>query len=275
MTPNNVRTFGGLRILTAEAHEVGACMLFYGAGGSAKTTVMAQIVEHKDGGPAALLDIDGSSSSVYHLIPKGLDIIPIPDWRSFMSVVRDFAKPGCVYQSLIVDNLSELAPMCLRNITTEAIPQIQHWGQMTSEMLRVVRMLRDISRFRSANVLFSAWEEVAKDEDAGYVRRTLNLTPKLAAALPGIVTMVGHLGTMNNPPDFTRTLTFTPSPKLDSKWRVAPTESAAKIPQVLYLRPGSNFLYDFLETVRHGAAFPVDKYAAPQRRNSSGGSSSS
>lgn len=268
LTPDNARTFGGLKIISPGAAEVGTCMLFYGAGGSAKTTVMSQIVEHPDGGPMALLDIDGSSSSVYHLIPKGLDIIPIPDWRSFMSVVRDFAKPGCEYKSIGVDNLSELASMCMRNITTEPTPQIQHWGQMTAEMLRVVRMLRDVSRFRGANVLFSAWEEVGKDEEAGYVRRTLNLTPKFAAALPGIVTMVGHLGTVNNPPDYTRVLTFAPNPKLDSKWRVAPTERAAKIPQILYLRPGTNFLFDYLMTVRHGEAFPVDKYAAPQRRSS-------
>lgn len=273
MTPENVRTFAGIRLLSAEQTEVGACIAVYGGGGTGKTTVVSQVVESPDGGPALLVDVDGSSSSVRHLVPKGLDIAPHQRWSQVMATAQAIAKPGHPYKSIIIDNLSELATLCMRNITTDATPQIQHWGQMTSDMLRLIRMLRDVSRFNGINVLFTAWEEVAKDDEAGYIRRTVNFTPKLAAAFPGIVTMVGHLGVNNNPPDYTRVLTFAPSPKLDSKYRVAPNDVAAKIPQVLYLKPDSNFLADFLATVRHGATFPVANYSAPARRsNSSGGS---
>ena len=272
MTPDNVRSFAGLKILSADQLEMGTCMGFYGGGGTGKTTMMAECVLSPHGTPALLMDIDGSSTSVSHLIPHGLDIVQVPRWQDVMKIAQAISNDRHPYKSVITDNLSELATLCMRNITTEPTPQIQHWGQMTSDMLRYVRLMRDLSRFKGINVFFSAWEETVKDEDAGYIRRVVNFTPKFAAAFPGIVTMLGHIGIANKP-ELPRVLTFAPSPKLDSKFRVAPTERAAKIPQVLMRQPDSHFIVDFLATVREGTPFPVEKYSAPQRRsaNSSGG----
>ena len=270
LTPSNARTFAGLKILSQEQSEVGLCMAIYGGGGTGKTTLLSQVVQSPYGSPALLVDVDGSSSSVRHLVPHGLDIVPVARWNDVTRILSALDKSDNPYRSVVVDNLSELASVCMRNITTEPTPQIQHWGQMTSDMLRLVRMMRDLSRFRGINVLFSAWEETSKDEEAGYIRRTVNFTPKFAAAFPGIVTMVGHLGIHNNPPEYTRILTFAPSPKLDSKYRVSPLDAASKIPQVLYVRPDAQPLVDFLATVRDGAPFPVDRYRPPERKSSGG-----
>lgn len=260
------RSIAGLPILTGAPLETGICMAIYGAGGSGKTTVLSEVVLSDDGNPALLIDAEGGSSSVSHLIPHGLDVVQVQKWPDVMKLLRTLDSPDSKYRSVIADNMSELQSMCMRNITTEQ-PQIQHWGQCTAEMLRFTRMLRDLSRFRALNTLFTVWEETEKDEELAMLRRKVSFTPKLAASFPGIVTMVGQLSVVARDPNYVRKLTFAPSPNLDSKFRVSPQDNAAGIPLELYIRKDAHFLVDFLATVNHGIPFPVARYAAPERAN--------
>lgn len=268
MTPQNIRMFAGLQI-TNETTETGICMGMYGTGGSGKTTTLAEIVYSPYGTPALLVDVEGGSSSVEHLMPLGLDIVKPSKWSEVENIRREFKRGlggGHAYKSLIWDNVSELASMLMKSITPTQ-PQIQHWGQMTATMLEFIRENRDLARLEGINTLFCLWEETEKDELTGIVRKKLNLTPKFGAAFPGIVTMVGRLTVVGKArDDYVRQLSFAPSTDTDAKFRVAPTDVAAKIPLELYLRRDVHFLADFLSTVRDGTPFPADKYKAPIRQ---------
>lgn len=263
----NISTFAGLRIVQQMEEQYSICLALYGTGGAGKTTELAKIVHSPYGTPALLLDIEGGSSSVRHLISAGLDIVQIKSWPEVMKVAQALSKETHQYRSVIIDNLSELATLCMRNIQgTNDTPSIAQWGQTTSNMLAFVRMMRDMSRFNNLNTLFSIWEETQKDDSTGIVKTAINLTPKLAASFPGIITMMGHISINERTATEGRTVSFAPSNKTDAKFRVSPMDNAASIPQILFVRPASNMLADMLATIHDNTPFPSDKYAVPQRK---------
>jgi hypothetical protein len=259
------RKFAGLKIARGPVDSC-ACMGVYGTGGSGKTSLLANVVHSPHGTPALLVDVEGGSSSVNHLTTKGLDIVTPASWQEIMRI-RQAVSRDSYYKSIIYDNVSELSVMCMNSINPGPIKQIQQWGQMTALMLELIREARDWARFGERNALFCLWEETEKDELSGVIRKKVNLTPKLAAAFPGIVTMVGRLTVPGRARDgYIRQLSFAPSVDTDSKFRVAPTEAAAKIPLELYLRSDVHFLVDFLATIKDGVPFPVSRYAAPAKQ---------
>lgn len=264
MTPNNVRTFAGLNIVDKNT-PTAICIGIYGGGGSGKTSVVAQIVLSLHGTPALLVDIEGGSTSVEHLKDFGLDIVKPKSWDDIKKIRASIKRGDHGYKSIIWDNVSEIVNLCMRSITTLKIPQIQHYGQVNSEMLEFIREQRDLARLEGINTLMVLWEEYEKDELMMMTRKKLNLSPKLAAAVPGIVTMMGRLTVVGKAKsNYIRRLSFAPSEDSDAKFRVRPDEEAAKIPLELYLRRDSTFLPDFLATIRDGKPFPVENYLMPK-----------
>lgn len=271
MTPDNVRTFAGLIIDDGDVTPPGLFMAIYGTGGSGKTTVLSEIVLSEHGTPAILADAEGGSSSVRHLRKNGLTILHPTSWSEVKRIKRDLEKPGHGYKAAIFDNLSEMLALLVKEKAPTGMPEgsgaLKIWGQITAEYQEFIRELRNLT-LKGIHVLFVLWEENPKEESTGTIHKRVNLTPKLAAAFPGMVTMVGNMtvpGTASN--GYVRKLSFAPSEKTDSKFRVAPTDEASKIPLELWLDGNTHFMKDFLATVIDGVPFPVEKYGKPKRGN--------
>lgn len=264
MTPDNAATFAGITISRSNKLDTGLCLGIYGIGGSGKTTELSKIVLSEHGTPALLVSIDGSHTSVLHLTDHGLDIVTPKNWNEVVSIHKAFKKGDHRYKSIIYDNLSVLAKWCMKGVTTLEVPQIQHWGQMTSRMFELVQECQDLSRIGGYNTLFVLWEDIEIDELTKIIRRKVELSAKLGAGVPGIVTMMGRLTVPGDAKsNYIRQLSFAPSEKTDAKFRVSPTEHAANIPLELYLKSDSTFLADFLATIKEGKPFPTDKYKKP------------
>lgn len=280
MTQTDLRKFAGLNIVgPGDTPPQGLCLSVYGTGGSGKTTLVSEVVLSKYGTPGLHVDIEGGSSSVLHLRDKGLDIVQPTTWDQVIAIKRSLEREKHQYKSVIFDNISEILSLCVKKFAPTGMPEgnmaLKIWGQVNAAMMEFTRETRSMSITDGINVLSVLWEETEKDELSGLIRKKVNLTPKFGAAFPGMVTMVGRLtvpGTATS--DYIRKLSFAPSVETDAKFRVAPTDEAAKIPLEVWLRRDSHFLVDFLATVKEGIPFPIAKYAAPQRTQNNQNSAS-
>lgn len=273
MTPDNLDTFAGLEVVRKKDNiKKGAFMAVYGTGGSGKTTLLSEVVLTELGRPALLVDVEGGSDSVTHLLGQGLDIVNPDTWLKVKKVVDEFKAGKHNYKSIIIDNLSEILALRVKHSAPSGMPlgsaTLQMWGQITSELQEFVRDLR-VCTFKGYNAFMVLWEETEQDEATKAVRYKVNLTPKFASAFPGMVTMVGRLTVPGDERDgYIRQLSFAPSTKTDAKFRVAPNEVTSNIPLELYLRQDTHFMPDFLECVVNGKPFPAEKYIKPKKEQS-------
>lgn len=267
MTPANITEFAGLKI-SKEKSPSSIFLAIYGVGGSGKTTLCAEIVNHPEGTPALLVDIDRSSGAVTHLQEKGLHIIKISTWTEAVKIKDAFKKGGHEWKGLIWDNISELLALCIRHYAPSGMPEgnaaLKLWGMITADMMEFVRDIRTYCTRDGVNLFMILWEETEKNELTQRIRTKVLLTPKFGAAFPGMATDVGRLSVVGNARnDYVRLLDFSPDEDYDKKIRVAPTDAGAKIPLKLYLKAGSNFVVHYLDTIRFGTPFPVEKFEKP------------
>lgn len=269
MTQENARTFAGLTIDTDTKQDTGLFVGLYGPGGSGKTTTIARIVESSRIKKALLVDAEGGSTSVKHLVPQGLDIVHTNTWGEVQKIRREIKNPGHGYDAICWDHLSELTNQCKMFVAPSGIPEIQQWGKILAEMMEFVREQRRLTINQGLHILTNLWEEQAEDKELEIIKTKVNLFRGFQAAFPGMVTMLGRLTVVSQKPPYVRKLSFIPSERTDSKFRVAPTDAAASIPQELYLRMdnGSNFIVDFMNAVCYGEKFDASKYARKDEKN--------
>jgi hypothetical protein len=266
ITKANVDKIVGLPVRSVKQQTTagGVVMAFYGAGGSGKTTLASQIALVEDGAPVLFLDAEGGTSSIAHM--DNVDVVDIGSWKQLMEVSQAVSTDESLpYKSIVIDNLTEIQSVNMRGIVGNALPEWTHWNRSTSDMLRLIRMYRELARFRGINVLFLVWEKIDKNENTGRMRRGVNFTPSLANSFPGIVNTVGYITTVKNPPLYTRCLSFAPDPDYDSKFRRAPTDASNDIPHEIYYNINEYPLVDIINTVRYGKPWPKGKYLKPER----------
>ena len=252
------KTFAGLTVRQAtEESPAGISMAIYGAPGVGKTTLAAQASLSEYGGRVLFLDAEGGTRSISHL--DNVDVIDIHDWAQFGKVTNVLANPNeaCEWGTIVLDNMSEYQAVNLKHIVGKDIPQIQHWGQSTNDMLYVTRLYRDLARKRGFNVFYIVWEAPEKDEASGIIKRDVGFTPSLARQFPGIIDIVAYLTVEA---DQTRVLSFAPSPRTAAKFRRSRSEAARDIPLVLYYNAEDLPMIDLLATLKGGQAWPTGKY---------------
>jgi phage nucleotide-binding protein len=270
ITPDNVRSIAGIRILTPSQVSVtqGACIAIYGPGGSGKTTLCGMACKAKYGGKTLVLDAEGGSHVLKHLEPD-IEVAPLVSWsdhQAFRKHVNSDPK-GFVqeYPNLMLDNLSEIQDLNLRGIVGgDGVPtDIRDWGKSTAQMLDAVRFWRNISIKHGLNVFIVLWDSPEKDKDGNTVARRVNLTSKLATKFPGIVNLVGYLRVQSAQTGL-RHLSFRPGESTDAKFRIAPSEQSAKVPLDLYYTLVDNPMDDILRVLRGGESWPEGKYLRPK-----------
>lgn len=269
MTPSNISEFAGIKI-SKEKTPTSIFIGLYGVGGAGKTTLCAEIVHAgEDGSPALLVDIDRSSSSVVHLQDLGLNIMKISTFDEAKKLLAAFKAGGTPFKALIWDNISELLSLCVKKYAPTGMPQgsdaLKIWGIINAELMEFVRDIRTYCTRDGVHLFMVLWEETEKQEFTDIIRNKVLLNPKFAAAFPGMATMMGRLtvpGTEKT--DYVRLLDFAPDERLDTKFRVAPTEAAASMPMKLYVRKDAHFVVDYLNAIKHGVPFPKEKYEKPK-----------
>jgi hypothetical protein len=264
LTPQNAKTFAGLTIDESTEQKTGLFVGIYGPGGSGKTTTIARIVESPRIKRALLIDCEGGSASVKHLVPQGLEIVHANNWNDVRNIRREIKKEDHGYDAILWDHLSEITNLFKMQVAPNGIPEIQQWNQILAEMMAFVREQRLVTINQGVHVLFNVWEEEKEDKELEILKQRVNLFRSWQAAFPGMVTMLGRLTPYSTKPPYVRKLSFIASDKTDSKYRVSPTDAAALIPQELYLRWDNNFIVDFMNAVCYGEPFDDKKYAKKQ-----------
>lgn len=273
LTQENVRKFAGLNIDESDTLQTGLFMGMYGPGGSGKTTTMCDIVRYKPASPALLIDTEGGSSAVLHLKKFGLDVVQPTNWAQLDNILKELKRGNHLYKTVICDHITEMTQMNLLRVAPSGQPEIQEWGKILVNMMEFVREMRALTITQDLNVLLNIWEEEIYDKDTKISRYRVNLFNKWAAAFPGMVTMLGRLTAYSERPPYTRKLSFVAGEKTDSKFRVAPTDPAAKLPLEFYLRRGENvedgpfFMVDLMKMLKEGIPFPVKLYEKPSATN--------
>lgn len=267
MTPDNVHTFAGLKVVPArELARDAFCLLGYGHGGVGKTTLAGMFSDYEPACDVLVVDGEGGATAIAN--KDHIDVIQATKWQNVEDVLKEFERrkrDELKYRTLVFDNLSEYQMIHLSTIvnpTSEV--QIQHWGRNTAALLSFTRRARDLARLKGINVVMLAWQDSSEDDIIGKIRHGVALTNKLAARLPGIVNIVGHMTIEDNPPAYTRKLSFAASPRTDAKFRRAAGDTASPIPLEIWYGLHQNPIVDMMRTFYEGVPFPVDQYTKPR-----------
>lgn len=264
MTMSN--RFAGLTILKAnETTDWGLCMAIYGAPGVGKTTFAAGAADSKYGSPVLYLDIESGIRSISHR--SDIDTIQITAWAQVSAFINSLKSQAELrWRTIVIDNMSELQTLTLKAAMGDSeMPQIQHYGKSTADVLSFVRTCRDMARSRAINFLMIAWESPEKDESTGLIKRDIGFTPSLAKTFPGLVDQVGYLVADDRAP-YRRTLHFEPSIRTAAKFRRNLSEIAAEIPLTFSYALQDNPLADLLATLVGGESWPKDRYKEAGRK---------
>lgn len=258
------RKYGGIQSTPVNEAKSGMCIGIYGPGGIGKTTLAATIAKSSIGGPVAYLDARGNPE-VVRSYGDAIQVFPfskfeqIDDWRR--DFVNDRERP---FKSVIIDNLSELWAMDLRDrYGADADIQWTHHSATTADVLQLARNFKDLSTIHGINVIIVAWDtpETRTIRGREINRSELAFNKALQSQLPGIISWLGRLYIVEDDPPYTRCLDFRPIESMHvAKFQIDPDEPlVGDIPMQIW----NPSLASILDTVKGGMTWPKEKHAEP------------
>lgn len=149
-------------------------VLVYGASGAGKTTLIPSLPEPIVlSAEAGLLSIRGSN------IPY-IEIATMDDLREAYAWLRD-SEEASMYQSVVIDSLSEIAEVILSTEKKIAKDPRQAYGAMADQISDIVRAFRDIPE---KHVYMSAKVERAQDDQGRLLYNPSMPGNKIGQSLP-------------------------------------------------------------------------------------------
>lgn len=242
-------------------------VLFYAYPGVGKTHLSGLFAEYEPAQDVLIVDAEGGASVLSHL--DHVDVVQVKTWADVEKIMVWLERTPLEkikYRTVCFDNMTEYHLMHLHSVTGGGAVEIQHYGMNTAAILRFTRRARDLSRFRGINTVLLAWQDSKEDKTRGITRQIVAMTDKLAARLPGVPNNVGYITILNNPPLYTRKISFAASPLNDAKFRRSSGDAASPIPDELYYGVDQNPIADILRTIYEGAPFPAARYVRPKGR---------
>lgn len=222
-----VRQFGKLPVYSiASLQRQGLFWLIYGPGGLGKTSLALSAIDSVHGNPLLLVEIDRGGSVGSDRNCEAILIKKYQDFKDFMDELRK----GSEWVTIVVDPLTELFDMCLEDAERRihsADPR-QHYNASTIEIVKQIRILRDLSMNAGVNVILTCWEDDYTDEVTKVRRNGLKLNPALRDRVQGLVTTIGYLTLAAD--DKTRVLQLAPSKRYATKFRRSNDDVAQQIP---------------------------------------------
>ncbi len=271
--------FGPFKVKRAsDFQDAGVCMFLYSRGGAGKTTLAAALADSIPDAPIVIFDAEGGAKVVNDR--KDIPVIVMESWKHLDRMEEEIKKTAILpWKTIILDNESEYMQLCINEVTSSDEDQITQpeWGSIQRKMRAHIRFYRDLAKSRNINVIFICWDVTDKDETNRMVQK-LNFIPSLQKEIPGLVDIIGYIEGIDNDPEH-RTITFAFSRKTDAKFRRNRSEAARSIPANITYGLDNLPLPDFINALRRGVKFPVEKYqvsrttAASAQRSSTSASS--
>lgn len=260
--------FAGLPVVSANKLAKDAFnALFYAYPGVGKTTIEGMFDDYEPARTVLVIDAEGGASVLAHR--DRVKVMQVQKWADVEKILTALERTPITqlpYKTVCFDNVTELQIIHLQSIIGNAQPGIQDWGRNTAEMLRFARRVRNLSRYKNINTVLIGWQDNTVDPATKVTRQTVALTDKLSKRLPGVPNIVGHITVLNNPPLYTRRLSFSASPLNDAKFRRATGDAATPIPDEIYYSLQQNPIADILRTLYEGVPFPTAAYQRPKGR---------
>jgi len=176
----------------------------YGEPGVGKTLLAGTALDHKDTRPVLYLDVDGGIVTLRER--KDLDVHQVRSMREVRSIFNDLydavdweaKEPSLPFKSVVIDTLSELAKLDMREIMKEAndknpnqnlyVPSPREYLISGERVREVVRAYRDLP----CNTFFMCHSSEAKDNSN---RTTFfpQFPGKLRHEIAGFLDIVGYM----------------------------------------------------------------------------------
>ena len=207
--------------------------LIYGPPGAGKTYLAGTSKDEPELEPVLFLDIDKGTTTL-RKFGKGIKVIPITSMLHLAEVFETLANHPTKYRTVVLDSITELQNMNMKDIMRELIadtsnpnnatrdphvPGKREWGKSSSMMREVVRKFRDLP----CNTIFIAHSKTIEEEQFGggslsYIMP--NLPGKLATDVAGFIDIVGYLDVDTKDSQIVRRLQVAKSRKIIAKDRL-------------------------------------------------------
>ena len=182
--------------------------LFFGPSKTGKTTLAGSAPK------VIILDTEGGTMS---LRGKNVDVLPIPDWKTFDSAVHELMMGGHGYESVAVDSVTMLAELAgrqaqlMEHILDAAKDARQAYGALGAMVRHKLLVLNSLP----LNVIFTAQlrEREAIDMEAGQYPLVPDVTPavlKVLMAAPDVIGRTAIVQTGSKPTDVEYRVVFGP-----------------------------------------------------------------
>lgn len=169
-------------------------MLVYGRSGTGKTAFGSTFPK-----PLLLLDVRERGTDTISRV-EGIDYISIDSWRDFEDVYWFLAKGESKYQSVIVDQISQLQDLAMSQVRTDEnlsehdVISKRAWGQISGLMKTWLFNYRDLTD-RNLHVLFVAHERTFEGEEGegDQINPSVGarLMPSVQSSINGAVNAIG------------------------------------------------------------------------------------
>jgi hypothetical protein len=268
LTPANakqvVRNYGGLVVEPVGSVDMGLALGIYAPGGIGKTTLAATITDSPLGSPALYLNARGNP----HVIASYNDRIDVVNIEKFADVERVrqgiLADKDCPYKSVILDNVSEMFYIDLRDLYGPAGDVVwEKHSATTADVLQLMRNWIDLTTHKGLllNVVFVFQETPETRTIRGQEvksRSEIGANKALQGQVPSIVNFLGRLYITSDVPPYTRMLDFSPMEKIhQGKIQVDRSHpTAGQIPYEIY----NPSLASILDTIRGNQPWPREKH---------------
>lgn len=273
LTPENakqvVRNYGGLVVEPVGSADMGLAIGVYAPGGTGKTTLAASITDSPLGSPALLINARGNP----HVVASYSDRIDVVTVSKFADIERVrqgiLTDKACPYKSVILDNVSEMFYMDLRDLYGPATDVVwEKHSATTADVLQLMRNWVDLTTHKGLllNVVFVFQETPETRTIRGQEvksRSEIGTNKALQGQVPSIINFLGRLYITTDVAPYQRLLDFSPMEKIhQGKIQIDPKHpTAGQIPMEVY----NPSLASLLDTIRGNQPWPTQKHLKTTR----------
>lgn len=223
-------TIGGVHGPQSDLEEKRTKILIYGHTGVGKTRLAATAALVPKWQPCLYIDTEfGATSLQSQDYGENLHLVQIEATNRFEELRRGIVGGKLPYRSVVIDGAPELYRLRMTGVIARSggsildldSPEIQHWGQSTQFMRRVIRdYLYHTPQLEC--VVVTAAAVLAKDETTGAMVVSPDLPGKLAYEFPRLFDLVMHMSVKVDPEDrkkLVRVANLQPTPRIRAKDR--------------------------------------------------------